>query len=280
MSALVPRDRPADLRICGDRRRRPLDQNGALDQDGDPPRQPKDQIHIVLDDQQRDVGRQALDDLDDRAAFARRHPGRRLVEQQDFGRQGQRDGNLDQPLAAVGEHVYRAQCVIFEPQLFEQGMGFLDRPAMMAGRPKQAAADPVPLADRKGHVFENAQAAEQRGDLKCPGETAFDPHGLRQVSDIGAVEMDLPGARLQCSRHQLDKGRFTGSVRPDQGVPRAAVQTKIDGVSHSQRTEALVQSAGLERRPVHRRNRSKNPSTPPRAKTTTRTIKSPIQKYQ
>ena len=198
----------------------------------------------------------------------------------DLGRQCERDGNLDQPLAAVGEHVYRAQCFIFEPQLFEQGMGFLDRRAMMAGRAEQAAADPLPLADRQGHVFEDAEAAEQRGDLECADEAALDPRGLRQIGDIGAVEMDLPGARLQCARHQLDKSRLAGAVRPDQGVPRAALQAKIHGVGHSQRAEALVQSAGLERRRIHRRNRSKSPSTPPRAKTTTRTIKSPIQKYQ
>ena len=88
----------------------------------------------MLDDQERDVGWEALDDPDDRAAFPRRYAGRRLVEQQDLGRECERYGNLDQPLAAVSEHVYRAQCVIFEPQLFEQAMGFLDRRAMMTGR--------------------------------------------------------------------------------------------------------------------------------------------------
>ena len=159
-------------------------------------------------------------------------------------------------------------------------MGFLDRSAMMTGRSEQAAPDPLPLADRQGHVFENAQAAEQRGDLECADEASLDPGGLRESGDIGAVEMDLPGARLQRARYQLDKGCLAGAVRPDQGVPRAALQAKIDGVGHSQRAEALVQSARLERRRVHRRKRSKSPSTPPRAKTTTRTIKSPIQKYQ
>jgi hypothetical protein len=47
----LPEIDPADLGICGDCLGRSLDQNAALDQDGDPLCQPKDQIHVVLDDQ-------------------------------------------------------------------------------------------------------------------------------------------------------------------------------------------------------------------------------------
>src|SRR6202035_4935550 len=114
-------------------------------------------------------------------------------------------------------------------------MGFLDRSAMMAGRSEQAAADPLPLADRQCHVLEDAEAAEQRSNLKGADEAALDPCGLRQPGDLGSVEMDLPGARLQCSRHQLDKGRLAGAVRTDQSVPRAALQAKTYGIGHSQR---------------------------------------------
>src|SRR5205823_2750126 len=85
-------------------------------------------------------------------------------------------------------------------------------------------ADPLPLANRQRHVLEYAEAAEQRGDLECADKASLDPGGLRESGDIGAVEMDLPGARLQRARYQLDKGCLAGAVRPDQGVPRAALQ--------------------------------------------------------
>ena len=138
----------------------------------------------------------------------------------------------------------------------------------------------MPLADRQGHVFEYAQAAEQRSDLKGADEAALDPRGLREMGDIGTVEADLPGIRSQCPRHQLDKGRLAGTVRTDQRVARAAFEAKIDGIGDDQGAKALVQPMGLECRGIHRRKRSKSPSTPPRAKTTSKTIKSPIQKYQ
>src|SRR5260370_41556159 len=112
-------------------------------------------------------------------------------------------------------------------------MLLVHRRAFMAGRARAAAADPFPLADSKGHVLEDAKAAEQRGDLECADEATLDPCGLRQVGDVGALEMDLPGARLQCSRHQLDKSRFAGAVRTDQGVPRAAFEAKIDVIGDS-----------------------------------------------
>ncbi len=72
--------------------------------------------------------------------------------------------------------------------LFEQRIGFLDRGAMVAGRAPQIAAEAAALADREGHVFEHAQAAEQLGDLKGADETALDARRLRQRGDVGAVE--------------------------------------------------------------------------------------------
>ena len=98
-----------------------------------------------------------------------------------LGDEGERHGDLDQPLAPIGERVDRAQRLIGEPQPLEQRKGFLDCGAVMAGRAEQAAGDPLPLADRQGHVFEHAQAAEQRGDLKGADEAALDPRGLRQM---------------------------------------------------------------------------------------------------
>src|SRR5215472_15995489 len=100
------------------------------------------------------------------------------------------------------------------------------------------------------------------------------------MSNIGTIEPDLPGIRPQCPGHQLDKRRLSGIVWTDQRVARAAIEAKIDGIGDDQGAEALVQPMGLECGGIHRRNRSKSPSTPPRAKTTSKTIKSPIQKYQ
>ena len=234
----------------------------------------------------------ALDHLDDGAAFARRHAGRRLVEQQHLGLEAERHGDLDQPLAAIGEHVDRAQRVVGETQLLEQREGLLDRGAMTPGGAEQAACHTFcRSADRQCHVFEHAQAAEQRGDLEGADEAAPDPRRLRQPGDFGVVEQDLPGVRRQRAGHQIDEARLAGAVRPDQRVAGAAFEAEIDRVGDNERAEALCSARGFQApagsspdlsslAPVRDRNRSARPSTPPRANTTSRTINSPIQKYQ
>ena len=100
-----------------------------------------------------DVGRQALDHLDDHAGLARRHAGRRLVEQQHLGREAERHRDLDQALAAIGELADRPQRVVGEAEPLEQREGFLDRGAVMPGGAEQAAGDPLPLARPRGSRF-------------------------------------------------------------------------------------------------------------------------------
>ena len=233
-----------------------------------------------------DIRRQAFDRRDDPAGLARGDPSRRLVEQQHLGGEGERHRDLDQPLTPIGERRDRLRRGIGQPHPLDHGKGFLDCGAVIPGRAEQIAGDPLSLADRQGHVFEHAQAAEQRGDLKGADEAALDPRGLRQSGDVGAVEQDLPGIRRQCTGDQIDKAGLAGAVRPDQRMPRTTLQAEVDSICHRQGAEALGQSAGFERRRAHRPgsprdcNRSAKPSTPPRAKTTSKTINRPIQKYQ
>src|SRR5439155_19605477 len=191
-----------------------------------PLRQTKDQIHVVLDNQQCEVGRQAFDYLDYRAAFARRNPGCRLVEQQDLGREGECYRDLDQPLAAVGEGVDRTQCLVSEPELLDQREALLDCRTVPPRGAEKTAADTLPFANCQGHIFEDVEAAEQRRDLKRADKTALDPRGLRQTGNVGALYEDMPGIRRQPAGHQLDKASLAGAVRPDQRVARAAFQAE------------------------------------------------------
>src|SRR5690349_14618094 len=107
-------------------------------------------------------------------------------------------------------------------------MGFLDCPSIVTGGAGQAAADPSPLADRQGYIFENAQTAEQRGDLKGANKAALDPRRLWQPGNLGAVEQDLPSARSQRPGYQLHKARLASAVRPNERVARTAIETEID----------------------------------------------------
>ena len=65
--------------------------------------QREDAIDVVLDQQDRNVGRNALDEPCDALALRRSQPRQRLVEQQYARRTRQRQAHVEQSLPAVGE---------------------------------------------------------------------------------------------------------------------------------------------------------------------------------
>src|SRR5260370_29796813 len=63
----------------------------------------EDQIHIVLDEQYRDVVRQRGDTLEDVAAISGRNAGGRLVKKKNPGLAGYRHCDFEEALLAVGQ---------------------------------------------------------------------------------------------------------------------------------------------------------------------------------
>src|SRR6185437_1086042 len=261
------------------------------DQHGDAPRQAEHQIHVVLDDEEGEVGGKALDHLDDGAAFARGHARGRLVEQQHAGLEAERHRDLDQALAAIGDLAHRTQRILGDAQLFEERIGLFDDRALGARGTEQRAGDAMLLANRQGHILEYRKAAEQLVDLEGAGEAALDALRLGEAGHLLPREQDLAARGLERAADEIDEAGLARAVRPDQRVARAAREAKIDFIGDLQRAEALAQRLGLERRlsrlrRSHRRlvlrriRASAKPSTPPRANTTTSTSSSPIQKYQ
>src|SRR5258705_3838992 len=88
-------------RVAGDSFRRVLDQQSAGDEDRDAVRKAEHEVHIVLDQDDRDLARQRSDRLEELAAFDPRHAGGWLVEQQYPGLIGVRQRNLHQPLLYI-----------------------------------------------------------------------------------------------------------------------------------------------------------------------------------
>src|SRR6478735_4005544 len=78
--ALAEVDR-LDARIARNRRDVALGEDGAVDEHRHRPREVEDQVHVVLDEQDRDVGRQRVDGLEDLLALAFGNAGDGLVEE-------------------------------------------------------------------------------------------------------------------------------------------------------------------------------------------------------
>jgi len=73
---------------------------GTAHQHGDVFSKTEHEIHVVVDDKHANGFRQRVDGVKDDMTFGAGHACGRLVEQQHFGLQSERDGEFDQPLAA------------------------------------------------------------------------------------------------------------------------------------------------------------------------------------
>src|SRR5215470_814492 len=284
--ALAEVDAP-DARIVGDLRGRALAQHLALNEDGDALGEAEDEVHVVLDDQDGDARGQLLETLEDAMGLERRHPGRRLVEEQHGGPEPERDGDLHEPLLAVGQIQDAPTGVVRQLERREQLERLGTDARVGAGRTPQSPADAVALGDSERDVVEHAHVAEERVDLERAAEPAPDARGLRQPRDVLAAEKDVTGGGREPSGDHVHERRLAGAVGADERVTDAGLEPEIHAVGHGEGAEALAETAGLERdghAGTRRRPRAPSasaiPRSPPRAKRTTRTRIRPMPRYQ
>src|SRR5262245_51206133 len=73
-------------------------------------------LHVVLDQQDRDLRWQRVDRVEQDADLAGGNAGRRPVEKEDPGLECERDRDLYQPLTTIGDLSDRAVAIVAEPQ--------------------------------------------------------------------------------------------------------------------------------------------------------------------
>src|SRR5258708_4230566 len=103
--------------------RRSLHQHRARREHRDAPGETEHEVHVVLDDQDRDVPRHRIEHLQDAVGLRGRHAGRRLVEQQHARAQAEGDRDLHQALPAVGQLTDAPPGLVAEPEHLDQARG-------------------------------------------------------------------------------------------------------------------------------------------------------------
>ena len=138
-------------------------------QHGDPMRQLHDHLHVVLDDQDRQVLGDAAHQRHRVMGFGGAHPGGRLVEAEQPGLGRQRDADFEVALLAMrevgGQFVRLAQ----ETYRRQHRLGLLDDVAIGAVVGQQAPAVPARLRG-DADVFERGGVGEDVGDLIRSGD--------------------------------------------------------------------------------------------------------------
>ena len=203
---------------------------GAVDEHGHPPGEVEDEVHVVLDQQHRHLGRQGVDDVEDLLSFAFGHAGHRLVEQQHPRPAGERHRDLEQAALAVGQLGDALALDVLETELTQQRIARRPDPRVGAEPPPPAGADAELPRDRERERLQRRQPAEELVDLECAHDAASHPPVRRQAGDVVAIEPDRAGARLQGAGEQVDQGRLAGAVRADQGVAGAEPDLERDVV--------------------------------------------------
>ena len=113
-----------------------LGEDRPVDEHGHPAGEIEDEIHVVLDQQHRHLGRQGIDDVEDLLSLAFGHAGHRLVEQQHARPAGKRHRDLEQAALAIGQLGDALALHVFETELMQERIAGR---ADAAGRRRAAA---------------------------------------------------------------------------------------------------------------------------------------------
>ena len=240
----------------------------------------------MLDEQDGEIPRQAIDGREEIAALILRHARRRLVEQQHLGLGGERQRDLQQALLPIGQLLGDGALHMVEAQRGEDRMGLLDGLPIAGQSSPPDPRLPAPFADREGHCVQRGDLGKERVDLEGAHQPAPHAGGGRLCGDVVAIEQDLPGVGLQHARQEVDQRRLARAIGADEGVALALGQGKGDVAGDHQRAERLVdplsgEGGGHESR-CHDLGASREapPSSPLGRNTTTAISSMPIQKYQ
>ncbi len=249
----------------------------------------------MLDEQHRDVAGESSDCREQVRAFIARHTSRRLVEQQNFRPCRKRQRDLQQPLFPIGEFPRQLCAFSAQRQGCEYGLRLVDHLREIRQFPPEIAGQPAPLAHGKCHRLQGIEMRKQRVDLKSADQAAPDTLVGLQRRNVVAAQPDAPRVRPQHARYEIDEGRLTGTVGPNEGVACALRKGDGDAFRDHEGPEALVESlrrqgrcrclrggtlAHDDRARQELVKRESPPSTPLGRNITTATSRSPIQKYQ
>ncbi len=179
--------------------------------------------------------------------------GRRLVEQQQFRRGGERDRHAEQPLLAMGEAARALAAARRQADEIEQGARLVTEAGFLARQPLQAQQrapqlGPAAQMQRGQHVLVRGAAAEHAGALegtddaerrdalgRQPGQC---PPAITHGADLGP----------QIAGDDVERGGLAGAVGADQAQDRALRHGERDLGQGDQAAEPHRDGVDLERR--------------------------------
>ena len=189
-------------------------------------------VHVVLDQQQRDLRVEPEQQLGEALALAAREtrrPARRASSAS--GR-----STLAMPTSSCRccpcESEPTSECSESASQTRSAAAWARSRSARSRAAEctaPQAAA--LAADDREVEVVLDRQAREEPGLLVRPCDAEPRPHARGEVGDVGAHHVDRAAGRHEVARDQVEQRRLAGAVGPENGAALAVRDVEID-VAH------------------------------------------------
>ena len=179
--------------------------------------------------------------------------GHRLVEQEELGRLGERDCQLQPALLAVRERAGRR---------VRPGLQVDDGQRLQGGRvERRLARDRLPETEARAgarlhgqrDVLQRREARQHVRDLEGARQPQMGAGGHRQMRDVATVEDDAAGVGGERAGDLVDERGLAGAVGADDGVRLAGQNVEVDAVGDLQRAERLGEVLQAQHRRAHRR---------------------------
>src|ERR1700736_291494 len=210
--------------VAGDLIRRAFYQHRTADEYGNLLGELEYQVHVVLDEDDRDVPGKRGDDGEQLAALRGRNTRGGLVEQQHLRPGRERQRNFQQTLLAIGKVACLDAGIALETQSGEDLPRLVDLRRCRRRRAPPYRSGTGALAARQRDRLQHRQSGKQRIDLKGARHATLDALMLRQAAHFFLVEEHVARGRREHSREQVDQGRLARAVRTDDGVPGAGIE--------------------------------------------------------
>ena len=170
--------------------------------------------------------------------FGRVEAGEHLVEQQEQRLRRERPGQLEAFLPGDGELRRRRRQPVFEADEHR------DLARHRAGARKRQILAPEAGAD--GAILQHGEVGERLHDLVRARQTVPGDAIRRLPGEIGAGEFHPPLVGRKHAVDQVEHGRLSGAVRPDQAEDFPLADGEAQLIDRPQPAEAFAQAVDLE----------------------------------
>src|ERR1700693_1090999 len=179
--------------VAGDLIRRAFYQHRTADEYGNLLGELEYQVHVVLDEDDRDIPGKRGDDREQLRAFRGRNTRGRLVEQQHLRPRRERERNLQQTLLAVGKIARLDTRVALETQSGENLSRFLNLCCCRRRGTPPDRSGTAALAAGERHRLQRGQPGKKRIDLEGARHASLDAFVLRHAAHFFLLEKNVAG---------------------------------------------------------------------------------------